>query len=68
MLRLNDTVLASASFPPTLDLIDRSGLTVLPLPTTEISKLNAGLSCMGLRWAAALPGPNPAVRLAATCA
>src|SRR5690606_11022679 len=67
-LRLNDTVLASATFPLTLDLIDRSGLTVLPLPTTDISKLDAGLSCMSLRWAAALPGSSPAVGLAATCA
>jgi dimethylargininase len=51
-LRLNDTVLASADFPLTLELLDRHGFTVLPLQTTEVGKLDAGLSCMSLRWAA----------------
>jgi dimethylargininase len=50
VLRLRDTVLASATWPGTLDLLDRNGFTVLPLQTAEISKLDAGLSCMSLRW------------------
>jgi dimethylargininase len=49
-LRLRDTVLASASYPLTLELLDRNGFTVRPLQTTEIGKLDAGLSCMSLRW------------------
>lgn len=49
-LRLNDTVLASAAFPLTLELLDRHGFTVTPLQTTEVGKLDAGLSCMSLRW------------------
>jgi dimethylargininase len=26
------------------------GLQVLPLPVSEIGKIDAGLSCMSLRW------------------
>jgi dimethylargininase len=51
-LRLNDTVLASAACPRTLELLDRHGFAVLALQTTEVGKLDAGLSCMSLRWAA----------------
>lgn len=51
-LRLNETVLAGAAWPRTLDLLDRHGFTVRALPTTEIGKLDAGLSCMSLRWLA----------------
>lgn len=49
-LRLNDTVLASAGYPRTLELLDRHRFTVLPLQTSEVGKLDAGLSCMSLRW------------------
>jgi dimethylargininase len=49
-LRLNDTVLASAACPHTIALLDRHGLKVRPLQTTEIARLDAGLSCMSLRW------------------
>lgn len=54
-LRLNDLVLVSAGCPRTLDLLDQQGFNVLPLQTHEISKLDAGLSCMSLRWHAAWP-------------
>jgi dimethylargininase len=49
-LRLNDTVLASAACPRTIELLYRHGCAVLPLQTTEVGKLDAGLSCMSLRW------------------
>lgn len=49
-LRLNDTVLAGAACPLTLELLDRHGFNVIALPTAEIGKLDAGLSCMSLRW------------------
>ena len=49
-LRVNDVVFASASFPCTLELLDRSGFTVIPMQTREIALIDAGLSCMSLRW------------------
>ena len=52
ILRLNDRVLAGQDYPRTLDLIVRHGFTVDPLPTNAINKIDAGLSCMSLRWRA----------------
>ena len=52
LVRVNDRVLAAAGHPRTLDLIDAHGLPAVALDTTEISKIDAGLSCMSLRWAA----------------
>jgi dimethylargininase len=53
-LRVNEIVLVGARFPRTLDLIAGEGFHVEPLPVTEIGneigKLDAGLSCMSLRW------------------
>lgn len=51
-LRLNDTILVGEEFPRTLDLLRNEGLRVRPLPVHEIGKLDAGLSCMSLRWKA----------------
>lgn len=49
-LRINDTVLAGDRFPRTTALIRGLGLSVKTLTVTEIAKLDAGLSCMSLRW------------------
>ena len=49
-LRLNDTLLVGQEFPLTLDLLRRNGYTVRALPVGAIGKLDAGLSCMSLRW------------------
>lgn len=49
-LRLNDVVLVGDRFPRTLALLAEEGFNVKGLPTTEIGKLDAGLSCMSLRW------------------
>jgi dimethylargininase len=49
-LRVNDVVLAGAHFPRTLDRLTREGFKVVPLDVREIGKLDAGLSCMSLRW------------------
>ena len=49
-LRVNDVVLAGGGFPRTIDLLDRHGLRVVPLATGEIGRIDAGLSCMSLRW------------------
>ncbi|HTW36086.1 MAG TPA: arginine deiminase family protein [Rhizomicrobium sp.] len=49
-LRVKDTVLVGARFPRTIDLLTEEGYAVKALPVTEIGKLDAGLSCMSLRW------------------
>jgi dimethylargininase len=49
-IRVNDVVFVGESFPRTIDLLDKEGFSVRPLPVTEIAGLDAGLSCMSLRW------------------
>ena len=49
-LRVNDTVLVGEEFPLTIDLLRRNGYAVRALPVAAIGKLDAGLSCMSLRW------------------
>ena len=49
-LRVNDVVLAGTQYPRTIDMLDRTGFDVVPLSTSEVGKLDAGLSCMSLRW------------------
>jgi dimethylargininase len=49
-VRINDHVLMRAGCPRTLDLLTRHGVNAVPLPTDEIAKIDAGLSCMSLRW------------------
>jgi dimethylargininase len=51
-LRVNDVVLVGTDFPETIELLDGLGYMVVPVPTSEIGKLDAGLSCMSLRWLA----------------
>jgi dimethylargininase len=34
-------------------MLDKAGYRVAPLATAEIGKIDAGLSCMSLRWFAA---------------
>jgi dimethylargininase len=52
-LRLNDTILVGDDCPRAIDLLRHDGYTVRPMPTRAIGKLDAGLSCMSLRWNAA---------------
>lgn len=49
-LRANDILMIGDRFPKTIELLDSLGYNVLPLPTSEIGKVDAGLSCMSLRW------------------
>ena len=49
-LRINDVLLIGSDFPRTIELLDRGGYQLVPLPTSEIGKIDAGLSCMSLRW------------------
>jgi dimethylargininase len=49
-IRVNDVVFVRAGCPRTRDMLVAHGLKVLPLPASEIAKVDAGLSCMSLRW------------------
>lgn len=49
-LRVNDVVLVGAAFPRTAEALDRLGYRVVSLQVAETGKLDAGLSCMSLRW------------------
>ncbi len=49
-LRVNDTMFVGADFPRTIEKLQREGFNVVPLNTSEIGKIDAGLSCMSLRW------------------
>lgn len=49
-LRVNDVVLVGSQFPRTIERLDAAGYAVVPLATAEIGKIDAGLSCMSLRW------------------
>jgi dimethylargininase len=51
-LRLNDIVLVGAQFARTIALLKSLGYDARGLPVSEIAKLDAGLSCMSLRWKA----------------
>lgn len=49
-LRVNDVVLVAAGFARTIEMLDRRGYQVVPVEVTEIGRIDAGLSCMSLRW------------------
>ncbi|MGO4438182.1 dimethylarginine dimethylaminohydrolase family protein [Rhizobium sp. RAF56] len=49
-LRVNDVVMVGSDYPRTIEMLDKLGYNVVPLKTTEIGKIDAGLSCMSLRW------------------
>ena len=53
VLRVNDTILAGRRFPRILDLLDSHGAKVTLLENSEIEKIDAGFTCMSLRWRAA---------------
>ncbi len=52
LLRINDRVLVSADCPRTCELLAKRDHKLVPLPTAEINRIDAGLSCMSLRWKA----------------
>lgn len=49
-IRVNDRVLVRAGSPRTMELLAKHGMDVVPLPVDEIARIDAGLSCMSLRW------------------
>jgi dimethylargininase len=55
-LRINDVVLIRAGCPRTRELVTGHGLQVIEVPVSEVAKIDAGLSCMSLRWFDRLAG------------
>lgn len=53
LLRVRDTVLLGDAFPRIRDMVEARGVATMALPVSEIGKIDAGLSCMSLRWQAA---------------
>jgi dimethylargininase len=51
-LRINEVLLLGAAFPRTRELVEARGVEVVPVDVQEIGRIDAGLSCMSLRWAA----------------
>lgn len=49
-LRVNEALFVGARFKRTIDVLAREGFAIVPLPVDEIGKIDAGLSCMSLRW------------------
>ena len=50
ILRIGDTVLVGDRWPATHALLGARGVAIRPLPTDQIAHIDAGLSCMSLRW------------------
>jgi dimethylargininase len=49
-LRVNDTLFLGSRYPGTLERLEKQGFSVHSLAIDEVAKLDAGLSCMSLRW------------------
>ncbi|MBB5574943.1 MULTISPECIES: dimethylarginine dimethylaminohydrolase family protein [Rhizobium] len=49
-LRVNDVLMVPADHPRTLEMLDKLDYRIVPMKTAEIGKIDAGLSCLSLRW------------------
>lgn len=49
-VRINDHLLIASAYPRTAEMLAKLGYRIVPLPTGEIAKVDAGLSCLSLRW------------------
>jgi len=49
-LRVNDRVFVGSGFPRTTDQLTAAGHRVVTLPNEQIALLDAGFSCLSLRW------------------
>jgi dimethylargininase len=49
-LRIRDAALIAAHFPKSREIIEALSVRTIPLDVREIAKIDAGLSCMSLRW------------------
>jgi dimethylargininase len=52
LIRVNDRILMAAAFPKTAFLLAERGLDLVRIDASEIARIDAGLSCMSLRWLA----------------
>ncbi|MET1110420.1 MAG: arginine deiminase family protein [Allosphingosinicella sp.] len=50
LIRVNDRLLIGDGFPRTAALLAGRAPEVVAIPSAEIAKIDAGLSCMSLRW------------------
>jgi dimethylargininase len=50
VLRVNDHLLVGADCPRLADLLDGHGAKVVALKNREIARIDAGFTCMSLRW------------------
>lgn len=50
VLRVRDTLLVGTGYPRLAELLDGFGANVVVLPNAEIAKIDAGFTCMSLRW------------------
>ena len=50
VLRVNDAILVGSRFPQILELLDGHGARLAVLQNGEIEKIDAGFTCMSLRW------------------
>lgn len=52
VLRVRDHLILSDRFPRIAELLDGHGAQLLRIPNAEIEKIDAGFTCMSLRWRA----------------
>lgn len=50
LIRVNDRILMGDSFPRSAAMLADRGIETTAIPASEIAKIDAGLSCMSLRW------------------
>jgi dimethylargininase len=50
LLRVNDRILIGADYPRTAAMLSARGHALVTLDVAEIRKIDAGLSCLSLRW------------------
>ena len=50
LLRINDVLLIGADYPRTAEMLAGRGPKLVPLAVAENRKIDAGLSCLSLRW------------------
>jgi len=50
VLRVNDRVLAGAGYPRIIDALTAHGVEVVALGNDQIARIDAGFTCMSLRW------------------
>ena len=58
-LRVNDRVFVGEAFVRTADRLSSAGYKVVPLQNAQIARLDAGFSCLSLRWKETAPERDP---------